>query len=346
MISDLGDFMGYSPLASNPCAPADADQSSISAKMYMPLARWALRYTPTPSVALIYIDPSHDPPDLLTDVCAERAFTARLITDLNALSAHVIVIDKFYSADACAETGKNTAFINAMESSKVPIVVGQPTMGWPGASKENHCLALTPSLKFSKSSNVVTGLIRLDNDDLKIPLRCRSLLILQAMQMLRPTRHLCRPIRHLPIRPPPKQLPVASGDTISLVAARLVNPGIESDSQCEEAARQTDLSYTTFIDTLPHITALTAICSAEASPRAPIDGRPGDALCKPWAKPVDNLDGNQLSLASKIVVIGEISDYDMKPFPTDLAPFPAGKRPGVFLHANYIQSLLDHRLSC
>ena len=33
----------------------------------------------------------------------------------------------------------------------------------------------------------------------------------------------------------------------------------------------------------------------------------------------------------------------MKPFPTDLAPFPPGQRPGVFLQANYVQALLDHR---
>jgi CHASE2 domain-containing sensor protein len=33
----------------------------------------------------------------------------------------------------------------------------------------------------------------------------------------------------------------------------------------------------------------------------------------------------------------------MKPFPTNLAPFPPGERPGVFMQANYIQALLDHR---
>src|ERR1017187_8499202 len=33
----------------------------------------------------------------------------------------------------------------------------------------------------------------------------------------------------------------------------------------------------------------------------------------------------------------------MKSFPTNLAPFPPGMRPGVFLQANYVQALLDHR---
>ena len=97
MMSDLGDFMGVSVFdASNPCSLTDAPQSSISARMYMPIAKWALRYTPSPSVAIIYIDPTQDPPDLLTNVCASRAFLARLVPALNTLNAHVIVIDQYY----------------------------------------------------------------------------------------------------------------------------------------------------------------------------------------------------------------------------------------------------------
>ena len=126
------------------------------------------------------------------------------------------------------------------------------------------------------------------------------------------------------------------------MAAKLVNPHIESNSTLSKLlAKQTD-PYTTFLN-LPHITALTALCSAEPSPRAPIDGQPGDELCKPWVRDPNNLDGNQLSLAGKIVIIGDISDADQKPFPSDMAPFPPGTRPGVFMQANYIQALLDHR---
>ena len=33
----------------------------------------------------------------------------------------------------------------------------------------------------------------------------------------------------------------------------------------------------------------------------------------------------------------------MHPFPTTQAPFRTNQRPGVFLQANYIQALLDHR---
>jgi hypothetical protein len=334
MISDLGDFMGYNPFASDPCSLGEIDQSSLSAKMYLPLAKWALRYTPTPSVAIIYIDPSHDPPDLLSNTCASRAFLARLVTALNTLSAHVIVIDKYYSASACAEQDKNAAFVSAMEGSKVPIVVGQQTYALADGSKSPGCLALTPRLQFSSASKVLYGLTRLNSDDLKVPLRWPVF-----NQPPAPPPTASQPN---PPAPAPTQLPAASGDTLSLVAAKAVSPQLESNSGVSKLLSAQIHPYTTFLD-LPHITALTALCSAEPAPRAPIDGQPGDDLCKPWVRPIDNLDGNQLSLDSKIVVIGEVTDLDMHPFPTTQAPFRTNQRPGVFLQANYIQALLDHR---
>jgi hypothetical protein len=338
MMSDLGDFMGVSLLSSlsssNTCALADTSQSSISARMYMPIAKWALRYTPSPSVAIIYIDPAHDPPDLLTDVCASRAFIGRLVTDLNAVAAHVIVIDKYYSANACAEADKNAEFMKAMENSKIPVVVGQADHALSENSTASGCLALTPRIDSSKASKVLTGLIRLDTDVLRIPLRWPVFTDPSLNQTGSPAASGAAAA--------PQPLPAASGDTLSLVAARAVNPNIESHPAVSKLlAAQVD-PYTTFLN-LPNITALTAMCSAERAPRAPIDGHPGDELCKPWVRPLDNLNGKNLSLDSKIVVIGDLSDLDMKPFPTNLAPFPPGQRPGVFLQANYVQSLLDHR---
>lgn len=328
MMSDLGDFMGYSPFAANhQCALSDADQSSVSARLYMPIAKWALRYTPTPSVAIIYIDPAHDPADLLTNVCASRVFIARLINDLNAMAAHVIVIDKYISATACAEKDKNAVLMNAMTASKIPVVVGQDDHAFDGGSDASGCLALTPRLEFN-SSNVHYGMVRIDTDVLKVPLRWPV--------FTDPTQSGASSASAV------KQLPAANGDTLSLVAAKVVDPNIESHPAIQKLlAKQID-PYTTFLK-LPNITALTAMCSAEPSPRADIDGQPGDELCKPWARPLDNINGRGLSLAGKIVVIGDLSDQDMKPFPTDQAPFPAGKRPGVFLQANYVQALLDHR---
>jgi CHASE2 domain-containing sensor protein len=336
MASDLGDFVGFENLSSNSCG-TDVNQSSISARMYLPLARWALRYTPTPSVAIIYIDPSSDPADLIINTCASRAFLAQLIPALNALSAHVIVIDKYYSANGCAEPDKNAAFLKAVESSKAPIVVGQQTELVSGGSSTSGCLVLTPKLEFSKTSKVHYGILNLDTDDLRVPLRFTVL----PSPSGNGSAAAGSPAGAA-ASPAATPLPADSGDTLPLVAAKQVSPRIESNPAVSKLlARQID-PYTTFLN-LPHITALTALCSAEAAPRAPIDGQPGDALCKPWVKPIDDLDGKGLSLDSKIVVVGDISESDMKSFPTNLAPFPPGTRPGVFLQANYVQALLDHR---
>lgn len=339
MLSDLGDFMGYSPFGSNACSFADTPQSSVSAKMYLPLAKWALRYTPTPSVAIVYIDPAHDPPDLLTNTCASRAFLARLIPALNALSVHLIVIDKMYSANSCAEQDKTDALLAAVQNSKVPIVVGQATHALSNGTTSTGCLALTDKLDF-KTPKALYGLIRLDSDDLKIPLRW------PVFTDPADTGSSTPAVQPASTGAPPASaaLPPDSGDSLSLVAAKAVNPNIESDPSVAKllGAKPIIYPYTTFLN-LPNITALTALCSGEPAQHAPIDGQPGAALCKPWTRPADNLDGKNLSLDSKIVIVGDLSDQDMKPFPTDLAPFPPGTRPGVFLHANYVQGLLDHR---
>jgi hypothetical protein len=224
-----------------------------------------------------------------------------------------------------------------MESSKIPIVVGQETYPLPQGSSATGCLALTPKLEFSQASKVHYGLTRIDNDDLKIPLRFQ---VYTDPSSSPPAAAASQPSTSNP--PAPALLPATTGDTLSLVAAKLVNPHLESNRVLSKLLAPQIDPYTTFLN-LPHITGLTALCSAEASPRAPIDGQPGDDLCKPWVRDPNNLDGNQLSLAGKIVVIGDIADTDMKPFPTDLAPFPPGERPGVFLQANYVQALLDHR---
>jgi len=327
IVSDLGDFMRYLPFAENPCGLTEIDQSSFSARTSLRLAELAFRYTPTPSVAIVYVNPASDPADLLTNVCASRVFLARLITDLNALNARLIVIDKFYSAGACAEQDKNAIFVKAMESSKVPLVVGQQTHPLEDNSKVAGCLALTKRLEFSKLSKVLYGLTRLNSDDLKIPLRWPVFSESAAGQTTAPA---------------PAQLPDASGDTLSLVAAKVIDPNIETYPTLQELLAAHHHPYTTFVN-LPNITALTALCSAEPGPRAPIGGVDGDDMCKQWGHPLDNLDGHQLNLANKIVVIGDLVDQDMQPFPTDLAPFPPKQRPGVFLQANYVQSLLDHR---
>jgi hypothetical protein len=321
MFSDL-DVMGHMPWSQDACAMKDMEQSSFSAKMYLPLANWALRYTPTPSVAILLIDSNTKPTSLLTNTCESRAFLAKLVQNLNALGAHAIVIDQYFSADYCTESDKNARFIAAIEGSSVPIVVGQPThaMADPIAA---GCLALTKHLEFKPTANVHYGLTRINSDDLKIPLRWPVF-----------AESPDHPLGGTASAPATQQLPASAGDTLSLVAARMQDPNIESNAGVAKLLAKGRHPYTTFVD-LPQINAMTVMCSAEKNPVDIFGAKLGEA-CASWVKPLSNLDGHNLSLGGKVVVVGALSPQDMKPFPT-------GDKPGVYMQANYVQSILDHR---
>jgi len=311
------DNMGYVPWGSNPCDLQEASQGGFSGKLYGPITRWALRFTPTPAVAIIYIDPKTEPAEILTNTCAARVFLSRLVQDLNNLHPNVIVIDKFYSNAYCTEEAKNKIFLDAMDKSAIPVVVGQPTHALADTSK-GGCLALSPRLEFDKKANVHYGLTRLNSDTLKLPLRW--------------------PIFQESDKPgvAPTQLPedTGVGDSLALVAARQQDPNIEKDASVQKLLAMHLHPYTTFLD-LPNINAMTVLCSAEAVP-SDAYGQPFGAACNGMVQPLNNLDKNNLQLNGKIVVIGDRVDEDMQ-------PFPGGEKPGVWLHANYIQSLLDHR---
>ena len=309
--------MGYVPWESNPCDLQEISQGGFSGELYAPITRWALRVTPTPSVAIIYIDPKTEPAEILTNTCAARVFLSRLIQDLNALHANVIVIDKLYSKSNCTEEPKNKIFLDTMDKTVVPVVVGQPTHALEDTSK-GGCLALSPKFEFDKKANVHYGLTRLNSDTLKLPLRW--------------------PIFQESDKPnvAPIQLPenTGVGDSLALVAATQQDPNIQKDASVQKLLSIHVHPYTTFLN-LPNTNAMSILCSAEAVPRDAYGQPLGDA-CKGMVHPINNLDGNNLQLNGKIVVIGDKVDQDMQ-------PFPGGEKPGVWLHANYIQSLLDHR---
>jgi CHASE2 domain-containing sensor protein len=310
--------MGYNPWEQKTCDLQEINQGGFSGQLYAPITRWALRITPTPSVAIIYIDPKTEPAEILTNTCASRVFISRLIQDLNTLHANVIVVDKFYSKANCSEEPKNKIFLDTMNKTLVPVVVGQPTQALDDTSK-GGCLALSPKFEFNDKANVHYGLTRLNSDTLKLPLRW--------------------PIFQPAAKPndPPIQLPEKSGigDSISLVAATQQDPNLQNDASVQKLLSTHVHPYTTFVN-LPHTNAMSVLCSAEPVPHDAY-GQPFGDACKGMVHPINNLDGNNLQLNGKIVVIGDkVTDSDMQ-------PFPDGEKPGVWLQANYIQSLLDRR---
>lgn len=313
------DNMGYGLWPSDPCNLQEIDQGGFSSRLYAPLTRWALRFSPTPTVAIIYIDPKTEPSEILTNTCAARVFLSRLVQDLNTIHANVIVIDKYYSDTSCTEATSNKIFLNAMNKSVLPVVVGQPTHKLESKGKPGACLALSNRVKFDDNANVHYGLTRLNSDTLKLPLRWP---VFQENS-------------NLEVPPTPISEESGAGDSLALVAARQQNPNIEKEESVQKLLAMHLHPYTTFLD-LPHVNAMTVLCSAEATPRDAY-GKPFGDLCKGMVQPLSNLDKNNLKLDGKIVVIGDKSEEDMQ-------PFPGGEdKPGIWLQANYIQSLLDHR---
>ena len=322
MFEDLH-VMGWSPFGADACGIAELDESSISAKLYNPLAEWGVHHSGDPQVAIVYIDATTEPAELLTNTCASRLFLAKLVEDLNKLHPNVIVIDKYYSEDACGEPKTNEIFKAALGASKAPVVLGQPTHPLADSSKLQGCIGLSHGMTFASGSNVRFGLTRLNSDPLKVPVRWP---VFDDLDHPGAT---------------PVLLPPEAGDTLALVSAQAQWPSIEKVPPMPKLLDAGTHPYTTFLG-LPNIHAMTAICTAEAMPvyadgtRVPCDAN----KCRRDAK---SIDGNQLDLKGKVVVIGDISDQDMQPFPQQVQPFPSGQVPGVYLQANYIQSLLDQR---
>jgi hypothetical protein len=320
MLEDLH-VMGWSPFETDTCGVAELDQSSLSAKLYNPLAEWGVHHTGDPQVALVYIDGTTEPAELLTNTCASRVFLAKLVQDLNTFHPSAIVIDKYYSENACGEADKNAIFKSALGNSSAPVVVGQPTHPLAG-SNSGGCMCLSQGIVFPPGANVQTGLTRLNTDVLRVPIR---------WPVLDDQTNPSAPVLQKP----------EAGDTLSLVAARVQWPNIESSPAMVSLLKSGTHPYTTFMD-LPNIHAMTAVCTAEEHPTY-ADGTPVPCDAKKWRQSAKNMDGKQLDLNGKVVVIGDISDQDMQPYPNEVQPFPAGLVPGVYLQANYIESLLDQR---
>ena len=360
MLADFNDFMGYSPFASDPCGLQEIDQSGLSSSLYNYLAGRvlhppAIAASPNanyPNVSIVSIDANTAPPGLLTNACDSRRFVARLVDDLNSLGAALIVVDKYYSTDYCGDPSMSGQFIARVGASKVPVVVGRPTHALPTASQSSGCLALSPGLVFPKGSKVHHGLTRLNSDTLKIPLHWPVFKDTSS-----PLPVPIQPAIGLPAPPEPVPQPAKDpeGNGLALIAAETYNPAIATADKVTKLLKAQIHPYTTFLN-LPNLDAMAVLCNAEPAHKYAIDpGAPatqpaapqavpqttplasGPDLCDAWVIPTaSQLASLKGYVTGKIVVIGDLSEQDMQ-------PFPGGLKPGVFLQANYVQSILDQR---
>lgn len=336
LVYDDLDTIGHMPWDEDPCALHDSDQSNVSARAYLRIARWDLvsrastQTQPGDDVVILDINNQTAPSSVTTNSCESRAFLARLIHSLDNAGVSAIVIDQYFSPEFCSEDKATDAFKEAVQSSHTPIVLGWATHALSKASATG-CLALNNPLAINNAPKLSYGLTRLASDDLRIPLSWPiSEDSSQPITKLEPS---CAFKRLIDPKDATCSKPAGSQPSLSLAAVLAAKPEFANSTRLTRAVQKLSYPYTTFDPKMPEENAMNVVCSADPHPRD-IHDRSLEDVCKSWP-PINKARPN-FDLRGKIVIVGNVVTTDMKPFPT-------GDRPGVYLHANYIQSILDSR---
>jgi len=272
-------------------------------------------------VTVIAFKENSDPARVLNNVCEQRWYIARLIPLLASNGATAIVFDKFFGPTSCdKDDPATTDFITAVKTSTVPIVAGLASHV-PESDPQNACLIVSDSLDFGNKSDangtptnqpaMQTGLIRLNSDTRKVPLNWFSYENDEAFNAGREPSD-------------------ARYGTLSWITATLVDKELKNEPELERLRASGQHPFTSFIspDALSRADALSLLC---ASPRVrpEIESRYGVNCAEHPATDAEIL--------GRVIVIGEdIPGRDRHTlFGNDVS--------GVYLQANYIESLLDGR---
>lgn len=150
-------------------------ESYVMKKMYS----WVLRLAKlkgSPNVVTVGTD--KDLQFVQNNICPAREFTADILRAISTQKPALIAIDKDYGQGVCSpdDTDKHTAaLLSAIASINVPVVVGAATTN-SSKSNSTSCLAAVAQL-FTPAKNgpqippnVHTGLTRLNENPLKIPM--------------------------------------------------------------------------------------------------------------------------------------------------------------------------------
>ncbi len=236
------------------------------------------------------------PPD--EDRCSSRSTLATLVKTIQDDGARVIVIDKYYDAAyRCNGDDIDKRFNEALHSLHIPVVLGQPTAENTHASQASSCLYLVPTLPFLPDASMP------DSTANKVK-SALTRITEDPMQI---------PLRWSVFRSDQAAAAWHDGtqgliEVPSLALAAALQIDSKLDSRELKDFKNGDFPYTSYTDP-PEISANSLL------------QEPGSS---------------QDQISGKVVVLGEFSQVDEK-------PFPGGTKYGVQLQANYIESLLDAR---
>lgn len=307
--------------AASKCEFIEHQDVEESAAAYAQTTTSGYRNVRSRRVTLITLKQGVDPDIVLTNACEQRWYAAKLIPQLVAAGAAAIVFDKFFGPDSCHDKDLGTSdLISAVTNSSAPVVVGVGSHA-PESDPNNACLIASKSLDFGRkqaigdSSDqpaVLDGLVRLNSDIKKVPLNWFSYPNDEAFKA--------------------GQAPSDSNKgTLSWVAATLLDKGLKDEPGLAELRREGRHPFTSFInpDVFSHIDAPSLLCASPGKTRAEIEPRYHlNCADHPLSDP---------EIRGRIIVIGQdVPGNDQHTlFGHDV--------PGVYLQANYIESLLDGR---
>jgi CHASE2 domain-containing sensor protein/class 3 adenylate cyclase len=250
--------------------------------------------------AVVEIDPDRDPGSIgLLDLCGQRKLITALVTRIAAARPGAIVIDKYFGEKTCLDN-INENLIAAMTevNARVPVVIGRRV-----APDDDYLLPSSLS-----GLGLREAIVNIDPDTRKLPLKWR--VFPSKADKDHDTRQVLR-------------------ETLALTAAQAYEKGqLEAEhSRLAKLLNPVKHPYISFLD-LDQFKPYSLLAGFVLCGRQVKQGEDATACLAP---------SSDLGVMSgKIVVIGEITDQDMK-------STVVGKIPGVFLQANFIEALLDDR---
>jgi hypothetical protein len=162
------------------CELIEQGKSDVSSSMYAALTSSGYRDVRSRRVAIVSLRSGMDPGKIMNSVCDQRLYLAKLIQQLSAGGAGVIVVDKFFDPDSCDVGDPGTvALLNTVQTSPRPVIVAVATHP-PKIDPRHSCLIQNPSLDFGKKLDssgkptdkpaAILSLSRLNKDPRKVPL--------------------------------------------------------------------------------------------------------------------------------------------------------------------------------
>lgn len=301
-------------LNENQCELIEREGTDESARSKDKMAAMGYREIRSRRVTMITLDAATTPASAAQNVCEQRWLVAQAIRQLDAARAEVVVLDKGYDPTACPKTSEGTiALLSAAQEVAAKIVVAAATHV-PPVDPKGCCLILNPSLDFGDKRNgsgkaVVLGLTRLNADIRKIPLDWSVYSGDAAFSA--------------------HQDPTNDYQTLSYQAATFEDPHIAEEVTLKRLKDSGTHPLTIFIapDKFEHGSAVALLCSG--SYKAALESRYG-LHCQ-------DIPAFGAELAGRVVILGD--DYPGR----DQWQLLGRQVPGVYLQANYIESLLDGR---